>query len=246
MPNWAHPEQIWSQLWSPHPTEEEIAKQGFATEPVFIAMISPVDSVWPAVEDVLDDISTPKRRLARSSSTVSRPDSSSTVSRQSVPAGVAVPKYMLCAAPNLMIQSERLCGRAHLFNSLGIPLWEGDLVNGYPELKGSPANVSHRAVDIHTGSAAVAFAGVSKYHVCSLADVVESPDFGLTVLALCAWRLAYPFAESSDDDSPNVIVTLLPLPLLIAQWGLIVSVFYQSVKDCTHVVLHIGCEHPFV
>ncbi len=74
--------------------------------------------------------------------------------------------------------------------------------------------------------------------------MVESPDFGLTVLALCAWRIAYPFADSSDD-SPNFILTLLPLPLLVAQWGLLLSVFYQSVKDCTHVVLHIVCERPF-
>jgi hypothetical protein len=60
-----------------------------------------------------------------------------------------------------MIQSEKLCGRAHLFNSLGIPLWEGDLVDGYPELTGSDANVSHRAVDIHTGFAAAVVVAVA-------------------------------------------------------------------------------------
>ncbi len=49
--------------------------------------------------------------------------------------------------------SEVPYGRARLFNSLGIPIWEGELDdNGEPSLDG--AAVSHRAVDIHEGVAA--------------------------------------------------------------------------------------------
>ena len=72
-----------------------------------------------------------------------------------------------------------------------------------------------------------------------LADVVESPDFGLIVLALCAPRIARaPFDFSSSDDGPHLVLALLPLPLLVAQWGLLLTVFYQSIKDCT--TLHIS------
>lgn len=92
-------------------------------------------------------------------------------------------------------------------------MWEGDLEDGKPELTGSDSNVTHRAVDIHT-------------------DVVESPDFGLIVLALCAPRIARkPFDFTSSDDGPQFVLALLPLPLLVAQWGLLLSVFYQSIKD---------------
>jgi hypothetical protein len=40
-------------------------------------------------------------------------------------------------------------GRARLFNSLGIPIWEGELEDGEPALDG--ASITHRTVDIHTG-----------------------------------------------------------------------------------------------
>ncbi len=45
--------------------------------------------------------------------------------------------------------SEVPNGRARLFNSLGIPIWEGELEDGEPALDG--ASITHRAVDIHSG-----------------------------------------------------------------------------------------------
>ena len=46
--------------------------------------------------------------------------------------------------------SEVPNGRARLFNSLGIPIWEGELKDGEPSLDG--ATITHRAVDIHEGT----------------------------------------------------------------------------------------------
>jgi hypothetical protein len=64
------------------------------------------------------------------------------------------------------------------------------------------------------------------------------------VLALCAPRIARkPFDFTSSDDGPQFVLALLPLPLLVAQWGLLLSVFYQSIKDCT--TLHISYMHSF-
>ena len=75
-------------------------------------------------------------------------------------------------------------------------------------------------------------------------DVMTSPDFGLAVLGLCGPRIAfYPkclqcFCSGegtpSDDEEgkPPIILTLLPIPLFFAQWGLLWSVFAQSVQDC--------------
>ena len=86
----------------------------------------------------------------------------------------------------------------------------------------------------------------------AMADVMTSPDFGLVVLGLCGPRIAsYPkipnFLRScfscanenhegkpSDEDEgkPPILLTLLPWFLFLAQWGLLWSVFAQSVQDC--------------
>jgi hypothetical protein len=59
---------------------------------------------------------------------------------------------------------------------------------------------------------------------------VESPDFGLTVLALCAPSVAY-YIDGKIGE-PHMILALLPFPLLLAQWGMLLTVFYQSIEDC--------------
>lgn len=77
-----------------------------------------------------------------------------------------------------------------------------------------------------------------------LADVVVSPDFGLTVLALCAPSIAY-FVDG-EDGQPHMILALLPFPLLMAQWGMLLTVFYQSIEDCKFrnpFFVSIFCSH---
>jgi hypothetical protein len=36
-----------------------------------------------------------------------------------------------------------------------------------------------------------------------------------------------------EDGQPHIILALLPFPLLMAQWGMLLTVFYQSIEDCT-------------
>ena len=49
------------------------------------------------------------------------------------------------------LEFEDPCGHAHLMNSLGISIWEGDLEDGEPSLTGNVAMVSRQAVDIFAG-----------------------------------------------------------------------------------------------
>jgi hypothetical protein len=48
------------------------------------------------------------------------------------------------------IQFERPCGHAHLINSLGITIWEGELEDGRPEKPST--TVSHLMADIMSGN----------------------------------------------------------------------------------------------
>ncbi len=50
------------------------------------------------------------------------------------------------------LEFEDPCGHAHLMNSLGISIWEGDLQDGEPSLTGNDAMVSRQAVDIFAGN----------------------------------------------------------------------------------------------
>jgi len=50
------------------------------------------------------------------------------------------------------LEFEDPCGHAHLMNSLGISIWEGDLEDGEPSLTGNVAMVSRQAVDIFAGN----------------------------------------------------------------------------------------------
>ena len=51
------------------------------------------------------------------------------------------------------IEFERPCGHAHLINSLGITIWEGELEDGRPEKPS--ATVSHLMADIMSGNTPV-------------------------------------------------------------------------------------------
>jgi hypothetical protein len=98
-----------------------------------------------------------------------------------------------------------------------------------------------------------------RFDVFVTSDVMTSPDFGLAVLGLCGPKIAfYPKclqcfcsgegAPSDDEEGkPPIILTLLPFPLFIAQWGLLWSVFTQSVQDCKCCdsirVLYFFCPH---
>ena len=245
VPAWASTDQIWNTLWQPSANEEWQPSANEEKPEPYIAMIrAPVlpDSVL-FIPDENDENASPSLPRRRSSSSVLSQRSGSKLPGFD-------PIFVQSTAPPLIIQSEAPCGRARLFNSLGIPLWEGDLEGGQPELTGSDSNVTHRAVDIHTGETAAAAAAAAVSCVLTppspllplpLADVVESPDFGLIVLALCAPRIMRVPFDSSSDDRPIFVLAMLPLPLLVAQWGLLLSVFYQSIKDCT--TLHISYMH---
>jgi hypothetical protein len=93
---------------------------------------------------------------------------------------------------------------------------------------------------------------------------MTSPDFGLVVLGLCAPSIAF-YPEIEDffsfidlknqthkrnvdrEGRPPIILALLPWLLLCAQWGLVWSVFWQSVQDCKCCqIIHHAMTTPFV
>lgn len=66
-----------------------------------------------------------------------------------------------------------------------------------------------------------------------MSDVKLSPDFGLAVLGRCAPEILYwPwYSEEEKVDRAPFTFCLLPFLLFFAQWGLLVAVFTQSIRD---------------
>ena len=77
------------------------------------------------------------------------------------------------------IEFERPCGHAHLINSLGITIWEGELEDGRPEKPS--ATVSHLMADIMSGNTPVSrhASFISRCsHRCQIISRLWSGSFG--------------------------------------------------------------------
>jgi hypothetical protein len=125
-------------------------------------------------------------------------------------------------------------------NSMGISIWEGELEDSMPTLSGNISDVSHLAADIYSGIPLFYLERILAFCLMPFSpDVKSSPDFGLAVLGICAPGIAYyPWDDAKDKDGrPPITFALLPWILFFAQWGLLLSVFSQSVADCKETLL---------
>jgi len=95
---------------------------------------------------------------------------------------------------------------------LGVSIWEGELKDSEPSLPGNIENVSNYSVDIFS-------------------DVLSSPDFGLAVLGFVAPRIASYKIWNPVEGSVPFPLAFLPWFLFLSQWGLLLAVFIQSIKE---------------
>jgi hypothetical protein len=143
----------------------------------------------------------------------------------------------LSATSTFQFDSEEPCGHAHLMSYLGVSIWEGELKDSEPSLPGNIENVSNYSVDIFSGN--VPSKTFCFYLMQFNSDVLSSPDFGLAVLGFVAPRIASYKIWSPAPGTVPFPLAFLPWFLFLSQWGLLLAVFIQSIKECKgHQIKH--------